>query len=309
MNYDTVSFEKRIKENIKSYTVKSLFTIDYLMEFFSTIAEEFGVEILLTDRYGEKVLEIGDFSGFSPDVINAPGIDLQICGYTVGYWYVRYNKVAGEKLANAEKLLDAAFSLLTRLGTETYMGREAVSYMERMDKKSEKERYQGGCNMKEDVLTGVCSKAYIESRMNVLDRSEVVPVAVALININDWKFVYDKFGVEKSDSLIQLVASIVMNEARAEYIIGRIEGDVFLVLIPMAEENEAEEYCRRVQEACLAYEGDTVLAPSVAVGFVIKTNVEEHIQDLISDAEYEMLQDKMEIKSAVGYRERLERGL
>jgi len=81
------------------------------------------------------------------------------------------------------------------------------------------------------------------------------------------------------------------------------------VLIPMAEENEAEEYCRRVQEACLAYEGDTALAPSVAVGFVIKTNVEEHIQDLISDAEYEMLQDKMEIKSAVGYRERLERGL
>ncbi len=309
MDYDTVSFEKKIKENIKSYTVKSLFAIDALTGFFGAIAEEYGAEILLTDQYGENVLEIGDFSGVTPDVIKACGIDLQICGYTVGYWYVRYHKVAGERLASVEKLLDAAFSLLIRLGTETYMGREALSYMEGMDKKSEKERYQGGCSMKEDVLTGVCSKAYIESRMNVLDRSEVVPVAVSLININDWKFVYDKFGVEKSDSLIQLVASIVMNEARAEYIIGRIEGDVFLVLIPMAEENEAEDYCRRVQEACLAYEGDTVLAPSVAVGFVIKTNVEEHIQDLISDAEYEMLQNKMEIKSAVGYRERLERGL
>ncbi len=309
MDYDTVSFEKTIKENIKKYTVESLFTMELLTEYFGTIAKEYGVEVLLTDRHGENALEIGDFSRFTPDVVNDPGIELQICGYTVGYWYVRYDKVARERQTNVEKLLDTAFSLLTGLGTETYMGREARSYIEGLDKKPEKERYQGGCSMKEDVLTGVCSKAYMESRMNVLDRSEVVPVAIALININDWKFVYDKFGVEKSDSLIQLVASIIMNEARAEYIIGRIEGDVFLVLIPMAEENEAEDYCRRVQKACLAYEGDTVLAPSVAVGVVNKTNVEEHIQDMISDAEYEMLQNKMEIKSSAGYRERLERGL
>jgi len=97
--------------------------------------------------------------------------------------------------------------------------------------------------------------------------------------------IYDNFGVEKSDSLIKLIASIVKKEAKDEYIIGRIDGDVFLVLIPQAEDGEAEDYCRRVQAACQAYEDD-VLAPSVAAGIVYKTNVEEHLAEKVSDAEY-----------------------
>ena len=134
-------------------------------------------------------------------------------------------------------------------------------------------------------------------------------MAVINVNINDWKFVYDNFGVEKSDSLIQVVASIVKKEAGAEYIIGRIDGDVFLVLIPLAEDGEAEDYCRRVQAACQAYDEDEVLAPSVATGIVYRTNVEESLEEKMSDAEYEMFNNKLEIKNSPGYQERLRRGL
>ncbi len=115
--------------------------------------------------------------------------------------------------------------------------------------------------------------------------------------------------MEKSDSLIQLVASILLKEAQGEYVIGRIDGDVFLVLIPMAQEGEAEAYCGRVQAACHSYDEDDVLAPSVAVGIVYKTNVEESLSDKLSDAEYEMYMNKREIKSAPGYQERVRKGL
>ena len=145
--------------------------------------------------------------------------------------------------------------------------------------------------------------------MNVFDRSETVPIAVINVNINDWKFVYNNYGVEKSDSLIQLVASILMKEAKDEYIIGRIDGDAFIVLIPLPIEGEAEEYKRRVQEVCDSYGEDSVLAPSVAIGIVYKTNVEEKLKDKLSDAEYEMYDKKFEIKSSPGYQERLRRGL
>lgn len=309
MGYNAVAFEERIKENIKDYKIKNLFSIDILMEYFRTVADEYGTEILLTDRHGEKAVIIGDFTDFEPDVVNEPGEKLKICGRTVGHLYVRYDKVPEEKRSRAEKMLSAVFKLLVQLGTEAYMHSESASYMEELKKKLEKEYYQNKYGVKEDILTGVYNKNYLENRMNVLDRSETVPVAVINININDWKFVYDKFGVEKSDCLIQLVASILMNEAKREYLIGRIDGDVFLVLIPMAEENEAEEYCSRVQKSCMAYDEDSVLAPSVAVGIVYKTNVEERLQDKISDAEYEMFHNKLEIKSAPGYEERLKRGL
>ena len=39
----------------------------------------------------------------------------------------------------------------------------------------------------------------------------------------------------------------------------------------------------------------------------MKTNVEEHLMDFMSDVEYEMFADKCEMKQEPGYRERLTR--
>ncbi len=161
---------------------------------------------------------------------------------------------------------------------------------------------------REDRLTGLLNKTYFENRMNVIDRAEIVPVALMHVNINDWKYVNEHFGYEESDRLIQIVAAILQKEAKADYVIGRIDGDVFAVLIPMVHDLEAEDYGRRIKAQCDAFE-DSCLAPSVAVGMVIKTNIEEKLEALMSDAEYEMLQNKLEMKRAPGYRERLIKGI
>lgn len=308
MGYDTVTFEKRIKDNIKNYAVKNLYSTEYLTEYLRTIGCEYGMNILLTDRHGEKAVEIGDFTGFEPDVVRQPGLKLRVQNRTVGHLYVSYDGVASERRESAEKMFNLSVRLLETLGSEVYMHRESAAYIDELELKLESEHVHNKYGEKEDILTGVFNKNYLSSRMEFLDSSETVPVAIINVNINDWKFVYDNFGVEKSDSLIQLIASILMKEAKDGYIIGRIDGDVFLVLIPLAGDGEAEDYGRRVQEACLAYEDD-VLAPSAAVGIVYKSNVEERIQDRISDAEYEMFNNKMKIKGAPGYQERLRRGV
>lgn len=159
-----------------------------------------------------------------------------------------------------------------------------------------------------DALTGLMNGEYFDKRMATVDRSQVLPVAIINININDWKFVNDHFGDEESDRLIKTVSSIIVSEAKPYFIIGRIDGDVFGVLIPMALEGEAEDFINKVRNNCDSYE-DSILAPSVACGLVYKTNIEQKIEDLMSDAEYEMFTDKYNIKNSAGYRERLERGL
>ena len=73
----------------------------------------------------------------------------------------------------------------------------------------------------------------------------------------------------------------------------------------MVEEGEAEDYARRIKERCVNYE-DEKLAPSVAIGIVYKNNIEQSVQDLFSDAQYEMFEDKLAMKQEPGYRERLE---
>ena len=156
-----------------------------------------------------------------------------------------------------------------------------------------------------DELTGVFANDYFEKRMQIVDRSEVVPVAVIEININDWKYANDHYGDEESDRLIRIVADIVREEANPYFVIGRIDGDVFGVLIPMVEEGEAEDYARRIKKRCVNYE-DEKLAPSAAIGIVYKDNIEQSVQDLFSDAQYEMFEDKLAMKQEPGYRERLE---
>ena len=308
MDYKAIPFEKRIKENIRNYALDNLYHIDTLTEYCKALCQVADLEILLTERHGEKVVSVGNFAGFTPDVVGEPGRKIRVYGRTIAHLYTRTDKVPEEKLAQTEKLLNELAAMLSQWGEEAYLHTESSIYLDELEEQIGVQHIQTARGEKEDALTGVYHKLYFEERMKVIDRAEVVPVAVINVNINDWKFVNDHFGDEQSDRLIKTIADILKQEAKPDYVIGRIDGDVFITLIPMAEDGEAEDYCDRVQKACLNYE-DPILAPSVACGLVYKTNVEEVLQNKLPDAEYEMFNNKFEVKNAPGYRERLEHGL
>ena len=282
--------------------------METVKRYLQNLAEMLEINILLTDRHGEKEIVIGDsFLGFHPDVLNDPGRKIRVQKRTVGHLYIKELDEGRDKHLMNE-MLDGTVALLSKLGEEAYLHREGSIYLEELEKQLEDRQYKVIHNEREDILTGVFNKIYFEEKIKIIDRSEVVPVAVLNININDWKFVNDHFGEEESDRLIKTVAEILKEEAKPYFVIGRIDGDVFGVLVPMAEEGEAEEFASKVQERCDNYE-DTILAPSVAVGIVYKTNIEEALEDKLSDAEYEMFNNKFEIKNTPGYRERLEKGI
>jgi len=308
MNYKTVPFEQRIKDNVKNYALDNLYHIDTIAEYAKAFGALTGAELLLTERHGEKVVSVGSFAGFTPDVVGDPGRKVRIYGRTVAHLYAKTERVPAEKKEAVETLLDEFTCMLSHWGEAAYLHTESAIYADELEEKMGMQHVQTAKGENEDALTGVYNKLYFEERMRVIDRAEVVPVAVINVNINDWKFVNDHFGDEESDRLIKTVADILKQEKKPDYVIGRVDGDVFIVLIPMAEEQEAEAYCESVQKACLAYE-DGILAPSVACGLVYKTNVEEQLSDKLPDAEYEMFQNKFEVKNAPGYRERLEHGL
>lgn len=308
MGYDSIPYEKRVKENIRNYSLGNLYDMEIMKSYLSNLAQVLEINILLTDRHGEKEVVIGDsFLGFHPDVVNDPGRKIRVQNHTVGHLYINpLNKNRDERLIG--EMVDETVQLFARLGEEVYLRRESSIYLEELEKQLADKQRAVAANEREDVLTGVFNKLYFDSKMKVIDRSEVVPIAVLNVNINDWKFVNDHYGDEESDRLIAVVAGILKEEANPYFVIGRIDGDVFGVLIPMAEEGEAEDYAKRIQDKCLAYE-DPRLAPSVAVGIVYKTNVEETLEAKLSDAEYEMFDNKFEIKNAPGYRERLQKGI
>lgn len=307
MAYGSIPLEKRLKDNIKNYSLKSLLDLSLLSSQANSLYQLFRIELLITDRHGEKIIVCGDFTSYQPDVVKEPGIKLRIADRTVAHVYVRYEQVEKEQLLAVQALVDGFIKTAQELGEKTYLYKETATYTDELEEKLEKESYQVKHGEKNDELTGVLNRTYFENRLKIVDRSQIAPVCAICVNINDWKYANDHFGEEGSDRLIKIVADILQEKAKPEYIIGRVDGDVFNVLIPMPEEGESDTYCSAVKEACDRYE-DAQLAPSVAIGSAMKENVEESLTDVLSNAEYEMFEDKLTIKNAPEYKKRLQKG-
>lgn len=265
----------------------------------------------MTDRHGNILMTIGDFGDFKPDVVNEPGNKIRVKGRTICHIYTKSPAAEGASDVG-RSILDAYIETLERYSEKSYLASEQAVYIEELEQQLEKDAAQTQYSGQNDPLTGVLNRNHFISQMKELAEREVVPTAAICVNINDWRFVDNNFGEEESDRLIVTVAEILKakaEEAGLEHaVIGRVEGDVFNVLLPLTEEDEAKAYCDIIQQACDSFE-DERLAPSVAVGCVMRTNVEESFKNILSDAEYAMLENKFAIKNAPGYRERLEKGL
>lgn len=308
MNQKKITFAQRLELNSKNYHPNDLFDIKAAGDFLAQMCESFGLYTLMTDRHGTILMVNGDFGDFKPDVVNKPGIKIKVKERTVCHIYANYEHVSDENKKTAEKLLDSYIKTLIGYSDRSYIASEQSVYIDELEEKLEREEYQIKHEQQNDPLTGVLNRTYFMSCAKELEEREVVPTAVLCININDWKFFDRNFGEEESDRLITIVADIIKEYAPENAIIGRIEGDIFNVLLPMTEENEARSYLYKIQNVCQEYE-DEILAPSIAVGCAMKTNVEETYRELFSDAEYDMLENKVELKKVDGYRERLEKGL
>lgn len=307
MNQKKEAFTRRLEINSKNYSPRVLFDMKAAGQMLTGLYESFGLQTLMTDRHGDIIMTCGDFAGFVPDVVNKPGNKLRVRERTVCHIYAKYDKVALAQKEVVEKLLAAYIKTLEGYAAKAYLASEQSVYIDELEQALEKEAYRTKYDEQTDPLTGVLNKTYFISHMKELAQKEIVPTGLICVNINDWMYAHEHYGEEESDRLITIVADILKKRASASTVIGRVDGDIFHVLMPLCEEKEVEEYCRKIQEDCEQYE-DARLAPSVATGYMIKTNVEEDFELLFSDAEYMMLKHKLDIKSAAGYRERLEKG-
>ena len=307
MAYGSIPLDKRLKDNIRNYKITTLFDVEEITEILKGINKISGVDVLITERHGEKILAVGDWAGFNIDVDANPGIKIRVCERTMAHVYVSYANVSEEDAPATKRALDGIMKTVELLGEKAYKVRELEIYADELDSKLQKETYQAKNGEKNDELTDTLNRTYFENRLKIIDRSQVVPVAAVCININDWKYVNDNYGDDESDRLISTIAGIIRDEAKDDYVIGRVDGDVFNVVVPMPADGEAEDFAARVKSRCESFE-DPHIAPSVAIGIAVKENVEMEMADALSDAEYAMFEDKIEVKNAPGYRARLTHG-
>ncbi|MDD3865800.1 MAG: diguanylate cyclase [Candidatus Izemoplasmatales bacterium] len=142
-----------------------------------------------------------------------------------------------------------------------------------------------------DYLTGLKNRRYYGEMIIKIDKQSIVPVSVAMADINGLKITNDAFGHATGDQLLLQVSKLMTDGFGDKGVVCRIGGDEFVIIMEHIELEEANALVNQVKT-----EMDQIsifgLEISVAFGTACKTG-NEKMASIIRMAEAEMYNKKL----------------
>jgi diguanylate cyclase (GGDEF)-like protein len=124
-----------------------------------------------------------------------------------------------------------------------------------------------------DSLTGLANRRAVEERLRVasdLARAGAGPLSVALADLDEFAAVNDEWGYAVGDHLLQAFAGLLHESCRGDDVIGRYEGEAFLLILPATRLDEAWHVAERVRERSAALGialGEGARGPQLSASF------------------------------------------
>ncbi|MGM0412000.1 MAG: biofilm regulation diguanylate cyclase SiaD [Pseudomonadota bacterium] len=127
-----------------------------------------------------------------------------------------------------------------------------------------------------DHLTGLANRRFLSERLDAeIERAgrSGTPLTIALMDIDHFKAVNDRYGHACGDRVLCGVARTITESLREYDLCGRWGGEEFLLILPDTTPSEATEVCERLREAvanstAIAEEGAGVITVSIGISAV-----------------------------------------
>ena len=142
-----------------------------------------------------------------------------------------------------------------------------------------------------DQLTSLKNRAYLNSKIESWDESEVYPQAIIVIDLNNISYINDNYGREEGDKVITEAANIlIMNQVQNSEIM-RTDGNEFLIYMVGYDEKQIIAYLRRLGKELKNLSHGF----GAASGYSIITDAIKTIDDAVNEATLDMKNNKEDI--------------
>ena len=149
-----------------------------------------------------------------------------------------------------------------------------------------------------DQLTGLYNRRFYEEELLRLDTPRNLPIALIMADVNGLKLINDAYGHQMGDKVLKEFAEILKKECRHDEIASRVGGDEFVILFSHTDQQSVESIVKRLNAAISNVRIDHTIL-SVSMGFALKENPVDDLNDVFKRAEDAMYQHKLTISPSI----------
>ena len=126
------------------------------------------------------------------------------------------------------------------------------------------------------------------------------PLCLAMIDIDHFKSVNDRFGHLVGDKILKRLAHLLRSNLREQDVICRFGGEEFLILLPDTSESEAQQVLERLNRFVVHYQKQLKHLPTITLstGLAERSPIDQSLEDLIHRADQNMYQIKKSTRLA-----------
>jgi len=142
-----------------------------------------------------------------------------------------------------------------------------------------------------DQLTSLKNRAYLNSRIESWDESEVYPQSIIIIDLNNISYINDNYGREEGDKVITEAANILIMHQLGNSEIIRTDGNEFLIYLVGYTEKQIISYLRKLNKELKGISHGF----GAATGYSIITDAIKTVDDAVNEATIDMKNNKEDI--------------
>ncbi|MGB5824454.1 MAG: diguanylate cyclase [Proteocatella sp.] len=172
-------------------------------------------------------------------------------------------------------------------------GNEVIMFARDIAEKKEKERLLIDLSYN-DQMTGLYNRTFYEMELEKLNRDLPLPLSVISCDLDKLKVINDTLGHFEGDKIIIDGAKVLSMSVRSGDIVCRVGGDEFIILLPLTNEEMAEDVIARINRNISIYNSDENKNKtlSISVGFATMHSKEKSISETLIEADDNMYLNK-----------------